>query len=550
MDTACHSSIGDAFGRGKAGSRWFVGEQSLIRLAGVVIAAGLMVPLLFSSVPPFCDLYFHIARMVVLENPDGAYVRDWYAPDWHLIPNLAMDVIVPGLGKFMPLLTAARVFVALTLLLIFSGTVALHHALYRRLSWLPLLAALFVYNQIVFFGYFNYLFGVGAALWASATWFYLQERPTSIRIAVASLCAIVLYACHFFAVGLFGLVIASSEIHRSVRDQSLGKHALLMSAPFLLPVILLLTSRTVEASDRTVEYLGIAKLLAIFTIFNTTNPPIDLYLVIAAAIFVGSLLFFRRAIQVSEQMRLAVILLPILVLIMPTGIFGTFYADLRLPVAAIFFVIAASRLREHMLLQVCAATIAMALLILRLTALSIDFRVAGAEADEIRTQFHALTPGSVVFTANLEHKPFLLHALVTPSQWNGLADRVDTLPLDHFTTIALLDQAVFVPQTLMIDGQQPARMKTPFDGLKALQADALGTWSSFHEEHVLQGNGDLAKWVERIKAVVSQPPYKFAAIYVALVDPEGIGEIPGAKQIYAGHGYRLWDVSTELSAGG
>jgi hypothetical protein len=158
--------------------------------------------------------------------------------------------------------------------------------------------------------------------------------------------------------------------------------------------------------------------------------------------------------------------------------------------------------------------------------------------------------GSVIFTANLEHKPFLLHALITPSQWNGLEDREDTLPLDHFTTIALLDQAVFVPQTLMIDGQQPARMKSPFEELKALQADALGTWSSFHEEHVLQSNGDLATWVDRIRTVASQPPYKFTAIYVAVVDPKGIGEISGAKEIYAAHGYRLWDVSTKVYAGG
>src|SRR5262249_50674992 len=252
----------------------------------------------------------------------------------------------------------------------------------------------------------------------------------------------------------------------------------------------------------------------------------------------------------SKEMRLALIALPVLVVIMPTGIFGTFYADLRLPVAATFFVIAACEFRGHIQFQVCTAILAAVLFLLRLTVLSIDFRVAGAEADEIRAQFHNLPPGAVIFTADLEHKPFLLHALLTPSQWSGLADRRDTLPLDHFTTLALLDQAVFVPQTLMIDGQQPARVKRPFAELKALQSGALGTWSSFHEGHALQGSADLAKWVDRIRAVASQPPYDFTAIYVAVVDPKGVGEIPGAKEIYAAHGYRLWDVSTKAYAGG
>jgi hypothetical protein len=76
-----------------------------------------------------------------------------------------------------------------------------------------------------------------------------------------------------------------------------------------------------------------------------------------------------------------------------------------------------------------------------------------------------------------------LDTLTTLKQWRGLLDREDTLPPDHGTTIALADQAALVPQTLMVDGQQPARMIFAFAALKTLQA--AGHWNAFHDAHAL-----------------------------------------------------------------
>src|SRR5215469_1328544 len=219
-------------------------HPAVILAASLIVAGALLLPLAFVSVPPFCDLYFHIARMVVLADPAAAYVRDWYAPDWHFVPNLAMDAIVPLLARLMPVLTAVKLFVAATFLLLLFGTLALHYALYRQLSWLPLLAGLFVYNQIVFIGYFNYLFGLALALWAAALWFYLATSAPLLRLAAASLAAILLYAAHLFAVGLFGIVLLSGELAAWRRDRRLGFHAAMALAPFIAPLALLLTSRT------------------------------------------------------------------------------------------------------------------------------------------------------------------------------------------------------------------------------------------------------------------------------------------------------------------
>jgi hypothetical protein len=513
-------------------------ERVVPAAVGIVLA--LLLPLVLATVPPFADLYFHLARMVVLDNPTAPYVRDWYALDWHLMPNLAMDLIVPVLAKAMSVSMATRVFVALTLLLIFSGTIALHHALYRRLSWFPLIAALFIYNQIVFFGFLNYLFGLGLSLWAATIWFYLQRRPLSLRIPVAVSLALLIYVCHLFALGVFGLIVASAEIDAMICDRRYVRHVAIAAAPFVIPFMLLLTSRTVEASRTFVEYSWVVKLFAFFSPFLTLNPPIDLVVLFGVAALLYAAIRFR-ALHLSRHLRFAVIAFPILVVVMPTGIIGTFFDDLRLPISAIFVTIAASHFRGHRRFQAVAAVALTGLFLVRLTALLVDFHVADREITELKTQFAHLRPGAVIFTGAIHSKPFLVDALTTPDNWSALDHRTNTLPLSHVTTLALLDQPVFVPQTAMIDGQQPTRMTAGFQRLKALQGDTI--WDSQDARH-LANDADVEAWLERISETV--PAYHFTAVYVALVDHGGIARLPaGATELYAGHGYRLWQLAAQ-----
>ena len=40
-----------------------------------------------------------------------------------------------------------------------------------------------------------------------------------------------------------------------------------------------------------------------------------------------------------------------------------------------------------------------------------------------------------------------------------------------------------------------------------------------------------------------------SAVYIALVDPEGRAVLrPGAREVFAEHGYRLWDISPLMTA--
>jgi hypothetical protein len=64
--------------------------------AYTVLVALTLSPLLFTSVPPLVDYPDHLARMWIL-----VHGSENYQANWHLLPALAMDLIVPPLAHFM-----------------------------------------------------------------------------------------------------------------------------------------------------------------------------------------------------------------------------------------------------------------------------------------------------------------------------------------------------------------------------------------------------------------------------------------------------------------
>jgi hypothetical protein len=518
-------------------------EAPAVLAACAVLSLVLAAPIMAMSVPWFCDLYFHMARMAILENPHAAHISDWYRPDWRLVPNLAMDLLVPTLAKAIGAAAATRVFVALIFVLTFTGTVALHHAIHRKVTWFPLVACLFIYNWIIFLGFANVLFGNALLLWASALWFHARKRTLPFRIVLGVVCAVILYTCHLFALGLYALVIASAEFARLRQETRLGapeigRSLAVTAAPFLVPLVLLVTSRTVEASTPGLDYVLAAKLFALLTPFITVNIPVDLAIA-AGTVALLYLLVRERALVVAPELRLALVALPVLVLVIPTSFFGTDLADFRLPALGIFIAIAACRFGEQSSRRLRLAVLAgaAALLAVRMTAIAIDFATAEPEVTAITQQFRAMKPGAVLFTGTFEHRSFLVDLFAKPENWLAPWRRRNVVPFRHIGTMAVLYQPVLVPETTMIDGQQPVAMLPPFRALKTLQ-------SQDHVARALAGPHDLDRWLREIKAAVARPPYRFTAVYVALSDPQELAKPPpGIVERFAQYHYRIWDAS-------
>jgi hypothetical protein len=105
--------------------------------AYVALGAFTLSPLLFVSVPPLVDYPDHLARMWIL-----VYGSENYVANWHLLPTLAMDLVVPPLAQIMPVEAAGKLFIALTMALLVIAKVVLHRVLHGRVGLWPLCSLL------------------------------------------------------------------------------------------------------------------------------------------------------------------------------------------------------------------------------------------------------------------------------------------------------------------------------------------------------------------------------------------------------------------------
>src|SRR5258708_38934053 len=152
-------------------------------------------------------------QVIATINTDPDLAR-FYEIDWQVIPNLMMDVVVPPLLRVMNVYAAGQLYTILSFVLIASGTLMLHRQLFGRWSVLPLIAFPLLYNNVFLVGTMNYVFGMGLALWALASWIALRERNLALRLGVSTLFILGLFFCHLFAVGVYGVGLLSFELHR------------------------------------------------------------------------------------------------------------------------------------------------------------------------------------------------------------------------------------------------------------------------------------------------------------------------------------------------
>ena len=181
----------------------------------VLLLAITSIPIVLHPWPPMSDYINHLARMHVIatikSDPDLAR---FYEIDWQVIPNLMMDLVVPPLVRVMNVYLAGQIYTIMSFVLILSGTLALHRQLFGRWSVLPLIAFPLLYNNVFLVGTMNYVFGIGLALWALASWVWLRERNLVLRLLVSTLFIVGLFFCHLFAVGIYGVGLLAFEFHR------------------------------------------------------------------------------------------------------------------------------------------------------------------------------------------------------------------------------------------------------------------------------------------------------------------------------------------------
>jgi hypothetical protein len=325
--------------------------------AALAIAAVLLVPLFTTPIPPLLDYPNHLARMLVIALRDDPVIARMYSVDLDIVPNVAMDLLVPPLAVIMPLDVAGRVFIALCLLLPIAGAAVLHRAVFARRSYWPLGIALVSYNGLFFVGLLNFVAGLGLAMLAAGLWVRQRNFSALVRVGTASVFALALFLCHLTSVAVYGVLIAGCELnggHRSARAM-LGR-GIAVGLPFVIPAALFLAGAPLakNLANGTNDVLpamwwraiGIegwhGKLIGLTGPFRTYLPPFALYhqnldIVAAAlvAVFLVRALARRRLAGSAPVIAVAVVAL-LAYPVMTPELGTTGLIDWRLPLLATF----------------------------------------------------------------------------------------------------------------------------------------------------------------------------------------------------------------------
>src|SRR5712671_7321538 len=170
-------------------------DQRSLVVVGLLFVTS-VAPVLSVEIPAMIDYVNHVARMHLLVDAAAGRPNPAYEIDWRLYPNLAFDIIVPQLTRFVSVETAARLFLLTSQTLVVSGAIALEMEVRGRhqLSGFAALTAL--YTLPFLWGLTNFEFGCGVALWAIAVWIRYRDGRWQAQIALHTVFVVVLFVAH------------------------------------------------------------------------------------------------------------------------------------------------------------------------------------------------------------------------------------------------------------------------------------------------------------------------------------------------------------------
>jgi hypothetical protein len=469
------------------------------------------VPVFSSVLPPLTDYPNHLARMHLLAEGGDRF----YAVRWAPLPNLAEDLIVPPLARLMPLEMAGRLFLVAIFALISGGVLYLNRVTTGGWRLWPLAAFFLLYNRSFLWGFLNYLFGLGVALFGLGLWMALEDRRPWLRVLAAATAALVCLFSHLAAFGVYALAISGVELPQMAGDlrggrwPALGHRAAILAAIFVIPAALLLRWGR-QTGDGGIDYAWFPrKLDLLFSVFDNYHRGFD---IACFALFAGSLIWLgcTRRLGLTPRLGSAAGLLFIAYLALPSRIYGGSGLDHRLPLALFLLLIAASApVFPSRRAAVAVGTAAALLLVLRIAVIEHVW----LRADRIYS----------VDLAGIDRLPSGLRlAVAFPAD----AIHAGAVPEVHLAAMAVIRRDAFVPTLFAQDGQQPLALRPVWAAIAAAAQPPL-------------------LWAALTDAAARPPPPALAPFdAVAIIGRGPVHEPPGCglRRLFAAPTFRIFAV--------
>lgn len=456
-------------------------EARHVVLIAFILLCIALTPLALVRIPPFVDYPNHMARMQILADAGRSeYLRHYYEIHWDVLPNLAMDVLVPALAPLVGIEIAGKIFIGLTLGLLAGGVVALHYVLHRHWSCWPLVGFLFLFNSILLWGFLNYLFGLGLAILFFAGWVAYRHRPYRWTLPLFSALAVILFFAHLFAFGVYALLISGYELGQWWRTRPHGPR-LIESAwikavlSLVLPLALLLASPTFRprSNELPLAMKGTAavssvtlvpfstKIEALKGTIRTDHQMLDRMTAgLLLALVTGGLAL--GGLRICRSMIIPLGLIGVAALIMPSTIGAMSMVEIRMPIAFLLLAVAGSDwkcARRRWALAVAAGLAV--LFAVRVGYVSLRWQ----EADYHYTQFlqalEQLPQGTRLFSA-------VKLGTTNPVDISETR-RPEPVPMANLSCWAVITRAAFVSNLFSSPSQQPIELSSPYRAMPAME---------------------------------------------------------------------------------
>ena len=412
----------------------------------VALFALVLVPVLVTPIPAMVDYVNHLARMYELSAQGTPLASPFYHADWKLYPNLAMDLMVPLLARWTGVEMATRLFLLASQILVVTGSMAIERGVKGRFAISGYVAVLYLFNVPFAWGFLNFEFALGFALWGIAAWLAVGDRRWPTRLAVHALFVVALFAAHLFALGLYGVTLGIDEAWRARRaDRPLRwliASAFLLGAPVaIIAIVMLAMGGSVGGSGN--AWFFSVKALWPFLLLNGDSAVLSILGTLCLAGLLRAMVRRGELAFVGPGAWLAAGFAG-LYLVVPSRFLDTAFVDIRVLVGAVMILPAfvsvtfadarRARLAAAVVAGVTIANVACVTAVW--SAYQPVYRAMIASFDKIAPRARVL----VAYAGRVDDPP-LLH----------LAD----YPLYHAPTLAVHYRGAFVPTLFATAGKQP-----------------------------------------------------------------------------------------------
>lgn len=212
-------------------------ERSYYLIFAVLILLQLS-PIWFTPYPAMHDYPNHLARVHILnEYSNNELYQATYERDWQLIPNLAMDLIVPVFMNIASIETSSKIFLSLVIVVFNLGLHLVGFAINSRPHWNALAATFFTYNFTFSYGFVNYMFGLGLFFITLAVWLRFRSMWTVSRVLYVSALAMICYVSHLSAVVFLGISLVCLTWSHVVKLRSFRLEHIIGLLPLVPPTL-------------------------------------------------------------------------------------------------------------------------------------------------------------------------------------------------------------------------------------------------------------------------------------------------------------------------